>query len=107
MKLYENKREIALWVALKTMFCDEVPGHNFEYMIEAYGNKNLIAFGKTWTKKDTSRWGKLTPKFWIHIENCPTIAYDDIDVFLLELFNIQGVNTYFHEKQFCVWEEVK
>ena len=24
MKLYENKRETAFWVALKTMFCDEV-----------------------------------------------------------------------------------
>lgn len=30
MKLYENKREIALWAALKMMFCDDVPGHNFE-----------------------------------------------------------------------------
>ena len=107
MKLYENKREIALWTALKMLFVDEVPGHDFEYMIDAYGNKRLIAFGKTWTKKDTSRWGKLVPKFWIHEEHCPTLAYDNIDLFLLDLFNVKGVIKYFDEKQFCVWEEVK
>lgn len=107
MKLYENKREIALWVALKTMFCDDVPGHNFEYMASFDEVARVVAFGKTWTKKDTSRWGKNVGKYWIHEENCPTIGYDDVDVFLSKLMHIPGMKTYFYQKKFHIWEEVK
>ena len=107
MKLYENKREIALWTALKMLFVDEVPGHDFEYMISFDEVERLVAFGKTWTKKDTSRWGKLVCKYWIHQEYCPTIGYDDVDLFLVDLLHIPGMEKYFNKAKFHVWEEVK
>lgn len=107
MKLYENKREVELWQALKMMFCDGVPGHNFEYMITFDEVTRVAAFGKTWTKKDIHRWGELVPKFWHHQEYCPVLSYDDIDVFLVELFNDSGLKKQLGCKKFHVWEEVK
>lgn len=106
MKLYENKREIELWAALKMMLCDDVPGHNFEYMISFDDVTRVVAFGKTWTKKDTDRWGEMVPKFWHHQEYCPTIAYNDIDAFLVELFDNSGLKNQLGCKKFHVWEEI-
>lgn len=105
MKLYENKRETELWKTLTLMFTDDIPNHNFEYMISFDDVTRLAAFGKTWTKKDPANWGELVPKFWIHQEYCPTIAYDDKDVFLVDLINKLGVKNQFNNKKFKVWEE--
>ena len=96
MKLYENKREVKLWDALKIMLTNEVPGRDFEYMISFDDTTKLKAFGKTW-KGDVC-------KLWIHDQYCPVYPYDDRDVFLLELF--KNLNTYFGEKIIHVWEEV-
>lgn len=96
MKLYENKKEIKLWDALMEMLTNEWPGHDSEYMISFDNVTRLIAFGKTWVKG--------VPKLWIHEQYCPTIPYDDQDVFLIELF--KGLNTYFGKKIIHVWEEV-
>lgn len=106
MKLYENKREVELCAALKMMLCDDVPGHNFEYMISFDDVARVAAFGKTWTKRDTLRWGEEVCKFWIHEEHCPTIGYDNIDLFLVDLFHISGMK-YFNMKKFHIWEERK
>lgn len=107
MKLYENKREITLKEALTILFTNNVPGLNFEYMISFDHVTRLVAFGKTWTKKDTSNWGKMVCKYWIHQEFCPTIGYDDIDVFLVDLMHIPGIQKYFNAKKFHIWEEIK
>ena len=96
MKLYENRKEIKLWDALMDMLTDEWPGHDYEYMISFDGVTRLVAFGKTWIKG--------TPKLWIHEQYCPTIPYDDRDVFLVDLF--KGLNNYFGKKIIHVWEEV-
>lgn len=96
MKLYENKKEVKLWDVLRIMLTDEVPGHNFEYMISFDDTTNLKAFGKTWK-------GNM-PKLWIHKQYCPVIAYDDKDVFLIELF--KDLNTYFGKNITHVWERI-
>ena len=105
MKLYENKREITLKEALVILFTNNVPDQNFEYMISFDEVTRLVAFGKTWTKKDPANWGKNVCKYWIHEEYCPTIAYDDIDLFLIDLFHISGVQKYFNKKKFHIWED--
>lgn len=97
MKLYESKKEVKLWDVLRTMLTDEVPGHDFEYMISFDETTKLKAFGKTW--KDG------IPKLWIHESYCPVYQYDDRDVFLLELF--KGLNTYFGRNIIHVWENTK
>lgn len=107
MKLYENKREITLKEALTILFTNNVPGLNFEYVISFDEVSRLVAFGKTWTKKDTSNWGKMICKYWIHQEYCPTIGYDDIDLFLVDLLHIPGMEKYFHKAKFHIWEEIK
>ena len=107
MKLYENKREITLKEALTILFTNNIPNVNFEYMVSYDGVTRLVAFGKTWTKKDPASWGKNVCKYWIHEENCPTIGYDDIDLFLLDLIHIPGMKKYCNEKKFHIWEELK
>lgn len=107
MKLYESKREIKLWSTLKMMFCDDVPGHDFEYMISFDEVLRLVAFGKTWTKNDPKNWGENICKYWIHETYCPTVAYDDIDLFLVDLLHISGMERYFNQKKFHIWEKVK
>lgn len=97
MKLYENKREIKLWDALKIMLTNQVPGSNFEYMISFDDTTRLKAFGKTWVDG--------VCKLWVHDQYCPTISYDDRDVFLVELF--KGLNTYFGQKIIHIWENTK
>lgn len=106
MKLYENKKEITLSEALVRIFTNNVPGRNIEFMISFDDVTRITRFGKCWTKKDTSRWGKLTQKYFVHKEYCPAIGYDDGDIFLLELFKDDGMRKYFNEKKFHVWEEV-
>ena len=106
MKLYENKREIALADALTILLTNNIPGRDFEYMISFDEVTRVVAFGKSWTKKDTSRWGKMVCKYWIHEEHCPTIAYDDIDSWLVDLLHISGMRKYFNEKKFHIWEEI-
>lgn len=106
MKLYEKKRQINLSDALATMFINEVPGDNFEYMIDFDEVTRLVAFGKTWTKKDPAHWGTLVPKYWIHKENCPTISFDNEDIFLVDLFNDMYMKKYFNEKRFHIWEKI-
>jgi hypothetical protein len=102
MKLYENKKEIKLWGALKIMLTDEVPGHDFEYMVSFDGETKLKAFGKTWVEDG---YASTSPKLWIHESYCPVYPYDDKDVFLLELF--KGLNTYFGRNIIHVWENTK
>lgn len=106
MKLYENRRETTLKDALTILFTNNVPNCNFEYMISFDEVTRVVAFGKSWTKKDTSRWNKDVCKFWIHEEHCPTIAYDDVDLFLLDLMHISGMQKYFRQKKFHIWEEI-
>jgi hypothetical protein len=106
MKLYENKREITLKDALTVLFTNNVPGGYYEYMISFDEVTRVVVFGKSWTKKDTSKWGKMVCKYWIHEENCPTIAYDDIDLWLVDLMHIPGMQKYFNEKKFHIWEEI-
>lgn len=107
MRLYENKREVKLSEALVRIFTDNVPSHNIEYMISFDDVERLTRFGKAWTKKDTSNWGKLTPKFFIHQEYCPALGYDDGDIFLTILFEDDAMKRYFGQKKFHIWEEVK
>ena len=107
MKLYENKREITLYDALYRMKADQVPNHNFEFMISFDGVERLYVFGKTWTKKDTSCWGKNVSKYWIHPQYCPVLAFGNEDVFLANLFTDSMMHKYFNTKRFHVWEEVK
>lgn len=107
MELYENKREITLKEALAILFTNNVPNRNLEYIISFDEVARLVAFGKSWTKKDISNWGSDVCKYWIHEENCPTISYDDIDLFLLDLLHIPGMQKYFNEKKFHVWEEIE
>jgi hypothetical protein len=66
----------------------------------------LVAFGKTWTKKDPVHWGTLVPKYWIHQEYCPTILYDSEDLFLVDLFNEPYMKRYLNEKRFHIWKKV-
>ena len=106
MKLYEHKRETTLKEALTILFTNNVPNCNFEYMISFDEVTRIVAFGKSWTKKDTSRWGENLCKFWIHEEHCPTIAYDDVDLFLVDLMHISGMQKYFNQKKFHIWEEI-
>ena len=106
MKLYENKREITLKEALTILFTNEIPGRNFEYMVSFDEVTRLVAFGKSWTKKDISNWGKTVCRYWIHEENCPTIAYDDVDWFISDLLNISGMKRHFNKKMFHIWEEI-
>ena len=42
-------------------------------------------------------WKKNICKYWIHEEHCPTIAYDDVDLFLVGLMNISGMQKYFNK----------
>ena len=58
MKLYENKREITLKDALTILFTNNRPNQNIEYMISFDEVTRVVAFGKSWTKKDTSNWGQ-------------------------------------------------
>lgn len=106
MKLYENKRQIMLSDALVAMFSNDKPHNNFEYMIDFDEVTRLITFGKTWTKKDPAHWGKLVPKYWIHKENCPVIAYDNEDLFLVDLFNDPYMKKYFNQKRFHIWVKI-
>ena len=105
MKLYEHKKETTLKEALTILLTNNIPNHNFEYMISFDEVERVVAFGKSWTKKDTSRWGKDVCKFWIHEEHCPTIAYDDVDLFLLDLMHLSGMKKYFNQKKFHIWTE--
>ena len=105
MRLCEHKREITLTEALTILFTNNVPNCNFEYMISFDEVTRVVAFGKSWTKKDTSNWGKNVCRFWIHEEHCPTIAYDDVDLFLLDLMYIPGMQKYFGQKKFHIWME--
>ena len=105
MKLYEHKRETTLKAALTILLTNNVPGRNFEYMISFDEVMRVVAFGKSWTKKDVSRWGENVCKFWIHEEHCPALAYDDVDLFLVHLMNISGMQKYFNQKKFHIWEE--
>lgn len=107
MKLYENKREISLYDALYQMKADQVPDHNFEFMISFDEVDRLYVFGKTWTKKNTSCWGKNVSMYWIHPQYCPVLAFDKEDVFLANLFTDSMMHRYFNTKRFHVWEEVK
>ena len=106
MELYEHKREITLKEALTILFTNNVPNCNLEYMISFDKITRVVAFGKSWTKKDTSNWGKSVCKYWIHKEYCPTIGYDDVDLFLVDLMNIAGMQKYFNQKKFHIWEEI-
>ena len=107
MKLYENKREISLYDALYQMKADNVPGHNFEFMISFDEVDRLYVFGKTWTKKNPSCWGTDVNKFWIHQQYCPVLPFDNEDVFLANLFTDSMMHRYFNTKRFHVWEQVK
>lgn len=106
MNLYENKREITLTEALTILFTNNVPGRNYEYMISFDEVARVVTFGKSWTKKDTSNWGKNICKYWIHEEYCPTISYDNIDLFLVDLLHIPGMKKYFNTKKFHIWAEM-
>jgi len=106
MKLYERKRELTLKEALTILFTNNVPDCNIEYMISFDEVKRVAAFGKSWTKKDVSNWGENVCKFWIHEENCPTIGYCDVDLFLVDLLHISGMQKYFGQKKFHIWEEI-
>ena len=105
MRMYENKRETTLKEALTILFTNNIPDFNFEYMISFDGVTRIVAFGKSWTKKDTSNWGESVCKYWIHEEHCPTIGYDDVDLFLVDLMHISGMQKYFGQKKFHIWEE--
>lgn len=107
MKLYENKREIELSGALIKIFTNNVPGHDLEFMISFDDVERLTCFGKTWTKKSPFNYGKLEPVLFIHREYCPTLAYNDKDIFLMILFEDDAMNRYFNKKKFHVWEEIK
>lgn len=107
MKLYENKREVELAEVLVRLFMDNVPNHNFEYMISYEEVDRVTRFGKAWTKKDINNWGKLTPKLFIHQEYAPIISYGNKDLFLIDLFREPGMNKYFYTKKFHIWEEIK
>ena len=106
MELYKNKKEITLKEALVMLFINNVTNLNVEYMISFDEVKRVVAFGKRWTKKDVSNWGRNVCKYWIHEEYCPTIAYDDADLFLVHLMNIPGMEQYFNQKKFHIWEEI-
>ena len=106
MVLYKNKKEITLKEALTVLFTNNIPNLNIEYMISFDEVKRVVAFGKSWTKKDISNWGKSVCKYWIHEEHCPIIGYDDVDLFLVDLMNISGMQKYFNQKKFHIWEEI-
>jgi hypothetical protein len=106
MKLYDNKREVTLKEALTILFTNNRPNQNIEYMISFDEVTRVVAFGKSWTKKDTSNWGKNVCKYWIHEEHCPVIGYDDADLFLLDLTHISGMQKYFNQKKFHICEEI-
>ena len=106
MKLYENKREITLKEALTILFVNNIPNHNLEYMISFDDVTRCVAFGKSWTKKDISNRSTSVCKYWIHEEYCPVIGYDDVDLFLVDLMNISGMQKYFNQKKFHIWEEI-
>lgn len=107
MKLYENKREISLYDALYQMKADQVPDHNFEFMISFDEVDRLYVFGKTWTKKDPSDWGNNVSKYWIHQQYCPVLVFNKEDAFLADLFTDSMMHRYFNDKRFHVWEQVK
>ena len=106
MILYKNKKEVTLKEALTILFINNVPNINIEYMISFDDVKRVVAFGKSWTEKDPSNWGKNVCKFWIHEEHCPTMAYDDVDLFISDLLHISGMQRYFNTKKFHIWEKV-
>ena len=106
MVLYKNKKEVTLKEALTILFTNNVPDLNIEYMISFDEVKRLVTFGKGWTRKDTSNWGKSVCQFWIHEEHCPTLAYDDADLFISDLLHISGMQRYFNTKKFHIWEEI-
>lgn len=106
MVLYKNKKEITLKEALTILFTNNIPNLNIEYMISFDEVKRVVAFGKSWTKKDISNWSKNVCKFWIHEEHGPTIAYDDVDLFLVHLMSISGMQKYLNKKKFHIWEEI-
>lgn len=106
MKLYETKREITLKDALTILFTNNVPDQSIEYMISFDEVTRVVAFGKNWTKKDISNWGKNVCKYWIHEEHCPVIGYNDVDLFLVDLIHIPGMQKYFNKKKFHIWEKI-
>ena len=106
MKLYDKRIQINLSDALATMFTNDMQGDNFEYMINFDEVTRLVAFGKTWTKKDPAHWGTSVPKYWIHQEHCPVISYDHEDLFLVDLFNDPYMKKYFNQKRFHVWRKI-
>ena len=106
MKLYEKKIEINLSDALAAMFTNDMQGDNFEYMISFDEVERLVAFGKTWTKKDTAHWGTSVPKYFIAREYCPVIPYDSEDLFLIDLFHDPYMKKYFNQKRFHVWRKI-
>lgn len=106
MKLYEEKKQINLSDALAVMFGSDTPHDNFEFMIDFDEVDRLVAFGKTWTKKDPTHYGVLVPKYWIHQEYCPVVSYDEEDLFLIDLFNDSYMKKYFNQKRFHVWKKI-
>ena len=106
MKMYETKREITLSDAITRMFIDNVPGHDFEYMVSFDEVDRLIAFGKSWTKQDPAKWGELVPKLWVHREYCPTIPYNDKDQFLVNLLSEPYMDWTHGYKRFHIWERI-
>ena len=98
---------IGLYDALYRMKSDNVPDHNFEFMITFDRVERKIVFGKKWTKNSASNFGTNTPVYWIHQENCQTFVYENEDMFLSDLFKDSVMHIYFGEIKFHVWEEVK
>lgn len=107
MKLYNNKTEISLYDALYVMKADQVPNHNFEFMISFDEVSRLYAFGKTWTKKSPDCWGENVPMYWIHQQHAPTLSFKDDDVFLANLFKDAYISGSLRNKTFHIWKEVK
>ena len=60
LEVYQRQQrgEITLKEALTMLFVNNVPNLNMEYMISFDEVKRVVAFGKGWTKKDPSNWGK-------------------------------------------------
>ena len=107
MELYKNKIEISLYDALYEMKADQVPNHNFEFMISFDEVDRLCAFGKTWTTKNPRHWGENVPMYWIHQQYAPTLPFEDDDIFLANLFKDAYISGALRQKKFYVWKEIK
>lgn len=102
MKLYENKMEISLNKALTVLFTNNVPGTNIHYMISFDDVDRKIKFGKGYNPfyRDTT---------WTIVKNDIIISFakDNVDEFLMELFDDPYMVCHFGEKKFHVWEEIR